>query len=110
MKKIAGSFILVIMLVLVLNSCGSGQNTFVAIDSGYDRTCALTKAGGVMCWGNGTTTPTEIPGLTSGVKAISVGLNHICALTSNGEVKCWQENGNEDFGIAPQLAGPTPED
>jgi len=69
--------------------------------------CALTKAGGVKCWGanfdgqigDGTTTrrltPVDVDGLASGVKAISVGPSHACAITTLGGVKCW---GNNTFG------------
>jgi len=111
MKNVSRLFLFASVLALVLNSCRLARNTtFVAIDSGYDHTCVLTKAGGVICWGDGITTPTEITGLTSGVKAISAGFNHTCALTFTGGVKCWQGGNSQDFGIDLQLAGPIPED
>jgi len=50
------------------------------------HSCALTTAGGVKCWGRGYgLTPVDVPGLTSGVAAITPN----CALTAAGGVKCW---------------------
>jgi len=79
----------------------------VSVTAGDEHTCALTKAGAVLCWGwnkygqlgDGTTksrkVPTEVVGMTSGVKAISAGLNHTCAIASDNRVKCW---GRNEFG------------
>ena len=90
-----------------------------AIAAGGYNTCALTTAGGVMCWGyngdgaigdNSTTnrlTPVNVMGLASGVAAITTGGgrggdvdidggDHTCALITVGKVvKCW---GNNTFG------------
>lgn len=78
----------------------AGGATAIAAGAGW--VCALTRAGGVKCWGwnaygqlgGGTsdetsTRPVGVSGLTSGVRAISTNGLHACALTTAAEVKCW---------------------
>jgi len=87
------------------------------ITAGWQHACALTPAGGVMCWGdndygqlgNNSTIDSHIPvyvvGLSSGVKALAAGVWHTCALTTTGGVLCWGGNlsgqlGNNSFNTS----------
>ncbi len=75
-----------------------------ALAAGTGFTCALTTAGGVLCWGDnrfgqlgdGTTTPRATPvavqGLGTGVAALEAGYHHACARTTAGQVMCWGSN------------------
>lgn len=77
---------------------GSGV---IAIDGDGSRTCALTAAGGVKCWGrndegqigDGTrldrNAPVDAAGLASGVIGIATGPDHACATKSDGALLCW---------------------
>ena len=72
----------------------SGLSGVTAIATLGVQSCALTTTGGVKCWGfNYGLTPVDVPGLSSGVIAITTG----CALTSAGGVKCWVG----DYGPTP---------
>lgn len=96
------------------------QATTVA--AGNNHTCAITKGGGVKCWGkndagqlgNGgivqQSYPVGVSGLTSGVTGISAGLSHTCALTYSGGVKCWGENSSGQLGDGTSTDRRTPID
>ena len=84
------------------------------IAGGQDFTCAVTNAGGVKCWGagssgqlgNGATADIDAPddvdadesNTLSGIVQVVTGSTHACALTSGGNVKCWGYGGDGRLG------------
>jgi hypothetical protein len=92
-----------------------------AIAAGGDHhTCALTRAGGVKCWGQnavgelgngkrtGRHTPVGVVGLARGVAAIAAGGSHTCALTRARRLKCWGWNENGQIGDGTMIDRHTP--
>jgi alpha-tubulin suppressor-like RCC1 family protein len=84
---------------------------------GENFACALTTAGGVLCWGAGgsgqlgigrsinSDIPLPVQGLSSGVAAITAGNGVACALTTAGAVQCW---GNIPRGSAAPAGSDVP--
>ncbi len=72
-----------------------------SVAAGAYHTCALLSTGGVRCWGaneageigDGTGAdrpiPTDVVGLSRGVRAIGAGLSSSCALAGRDELLCW---------------------
>ena len=85
----------------------------IAITTGEDHTCALTRTGWVKCWGwnscgelgDGTITdrplPAMVSGLSRGMIGVAAGGYHTCALTSTGGVTCWGKNSHGQLGVNP---------
>lgn len=96
----------------------------VMVAAGAGHTCVVLEAGGVKCWGEnefgqlGTDTtqsqysPTDVEGLTTGVRAITAGSAHTCAVLTDDSVQCWGYNAYGQLGngnTTDQLA-PVPVD
>jgi alpha-tubulin suppressor-like RCC1 family protein len=106
---------------VAVKGLGNG-NGVTAIAAGLQHACALTSAGAVKCWGDGTSgdlgngnasvsnTPVDVTGLSAGVKAIAAGAYHSCALMSSGGVKCWGDNSAGQLGTGSMLESDTPVD
>lgn len=88
--------------------------------AGEGHTCALTVAGGVLCWGDnsagqlgdGSNTsrgdPAVVPGLETGVSAVSVNGDYSCALLASGAVRCWGSNAFGQLGSGSTINRATP--
>ena len=85
------------------------------IAAGQNHSCELSGDGSVHCWGsnsfgqlgNGTTAPSFVPGVVSGlnnVSAIAAGSSHTCAVipaltgSGGGMVACWGLNASGQLG------------
>jgi alpha-tubulin suppressor-like RCC1 family protein len=82
---------------------GSGVRA-TALSAGYGRTCAITTAGSVSCWGNwydradwSHRHPHPIPG-TEGATAVRVYQDHGCAILRDQSVRCWGYNRAGELG------------
>jgi alpha-tubulin suppressor-like RCC1 family protein len=80
------------------------------VEVGWNISCALTNAGNVFCWGNGTTsslghgileqilTPVKVLGGEQGgvnlenISELSYGFGHACAISTTNELYCWGAN------------------
>lgn len=62
--------------------------TAVAVSGSDALACAVTHAGGLVCWGLGKA-PAPVPGLANKVTAVASGQTFICVLTTSGSVECW---------------------
>lgn len=75
-------------------------NGIIQVTAGQGHTCALTRAGGVKCWGNNnagqlgngtqtkSATPVNVYSLSSGVSSISAGRDRSYAVI-NGRISWW---------------------
>lgn len=99
-----------LVLLVGLQSAPSHAAMATALTSGREHNCAVTTAGGALCWGlnsygqlgNGTQTnsniPTAISGLGNIVTQVATGAFHTCALLADSTVKCWGYNFNGQLG------------
>lgn len=108
MNRIIATVLVVSGLAITPQKAWAAQAA--ALAHGHLHSCALTTAGGVMCWGtntygqlgDGTTTTSNVPvavaGLSSNVTRIATGMYHSCALLNNGTVQCWGNNSIGQMG------------
>ncbi|MEP7049103.1 MAG: hypothetical protein ABJB12_02070 [Pseudomonadota bacterium] len=94
---------------------GNGHVLVKQLAGGWGFSCALTQAGGVRCWGDGSYgalgdgtplvdsellhTATNVAGLTQGVKKIAAGGWNVCAIKSDDTVVCWGLNAYHALAI-----------
>jgi hypothetical protein len=94
-----------------------------AISVGNLDACAITAGGAVQCWGDNTfgqlgvdpmalafsAVPVTVPGLPSGVTAVSVRDGAACAIAAGGQVTCWGSawGGGLPFNVSGPV-GPVP--
>ncbi len=100
----------------------TGLANVVSVVAGQAHACALTRSGGVKCWGsnqdgqrgNGSNSepngPTDAVGLGSGVEAISAGSLHTCAVLRGGALKCWGTNTSGEIAKTGFSFYSTPQD
>ncbi len=96
---------------------GSGMRS---VSAGGYHTCAVTEAGGALCWGynyfgqlgNGAISysrvPTDVLSHNSGVQVLVAGDYHTCVLTESHEVACWGDNRYNQLGNGELSYSPLP--
>jgi alpha-tubulin suppressor-like RCC1 family protein len=87
---------------------------------GAQHVCAVMTAGGVKCWGQGSSgqvgdgllskslVPVDVIGLASGVAAVSAGTFGTCAVLMDGAAKCWGVNAVGQLGTGLLRDRPAP--
>ncbi len=87
----------------------AGLSNVIALDAGYDSTCAVLADGTARCWGgnasyqlgNGSQANSAAPVAVAGLEratSISVGFAHACARQTSGTVRCWGSNDHGQLG------------
>lgn len=74
-------------------------NTYTAVSSGGQHSCAITTAGDIECWGNANFGVLNVPVSNVPFVAISSSEVHSCALDANGQVSCWGLNTNGQTSV-----------
>ena len=86
-----------------------GLSDVVSLSSGFEHSCAITRAGKVFCWGRDNrgqlgdgvtayrTEAREVPNLEHVVE-VTCGREHTCARTQDGSIYCWGSNDKGELG------------
>lgn len=76
-----------------------GLKGVTSLSLGSAKSCALTKARDVWCWGGSRyeARPRRVAGV-SNVKQLSVGSDFACGVDDKRKVHCWGHNGNGQLG------------
>jgi alpha-tubulin suppressor-like RCC1 family protein len=86
-----------------------------AITSGDYHSCALSAAGGVICWGNNDSgqlgnadlnaqhkyaafAPVQVDGFADPQTEITAGAEHTCSISLTGAARCWGSNAQGELG------------
>jgi alpha-tubulin suppressor-like RCC1 family protein len=100
------------------------RSNVTSVSAGYGHTCAVTTAGGVLCWGDdtygqlgdgatrGQTVPVGVTNLTAGIASVSAGFAHTCAVSTKGAAMCWGLNNAGQLGTGTttdKTPNPTPQ-
>lgn len=93
-----------------------------AVATGHSHACAITSVRALLCWGSNDfaqvgadedvtsnhPTPTQVKGLTSGIKAVAGGQDSTCAITTAGKAWCWGRNDMGQLGDGTKTNRSTP--
>jgi alpha-tubulin suppressor-like RCC1 family protein len=100
--------------VTYLVTVGDARLAATALAVGVTETCAVADAGGIYCWGAGSSSQLGADGRPPGPYAapisagaqsftqIVAGRQHTCALTTTGKAFCWGANGQGQLGDGTQ--------
>ena len=98
----------------------------IAIEAGFDFTCALMDNGSIMCWGrnhygqlgrgytntssSSQPTPMYTVPLPTGRHAVSIDIGHyhVCAVLDNGSIACWGPGNSNRLGTGSVANQNTP--
>ena len=98
----------------------------IAIEAGFDFTCALMDNGSIMCWGrnhygqlgrgytntssSSQPTPMYTVPLPTGRHAVSIDIGHyhVCAVLDNGSIACWGPGNSHRLGTGSVANEDTP--
>ena len=62
------------------------------VAAGGQHTCAITSAGGLVCFGEDHVGQCRVPPNIPAVRAVSAGTFHTCAVTVDGQLVCFGSN------------------